>query len=94
MIDEKIGKNCTGCEACVNICSLEAVKMVPDNEGFYYPRVDSRKCVSCGKCLTSCPVLNPLKPETAAGQEEVYAAWNTEGKASVCNARDLGSFLG
>lgn len=78
MIDEKIGKNCTGCEACVNICSLEAVKMVPDNEGFYYPRVDSRKCVSCGKCLTSCPVLNPLKPETAAGQEEVYAAWNTD----------------
>lgn len=77
MIDKKIGNNCTGCGACENICGPGAIALTPNHEGFLYPRVDEQKCVSCGKCLTRCPVLQPLKPE-ACFQPDVYAAWNRD----------------
>lgn len=57
-----VNKNlCTGCGACVNICSQKAIKMIPNNEGFFYPTVDESKCVECGKCLRNCPVVNKDK---------------------------------
>ena len=36
----------------------EAIEMVPDEEGFLYPKVNKEKCIKCGKCKKVCPVLN------------------------------------
>lgn len=31
---------CCSCTACANICPKEAIKMIPDEEGFLYPVKD------------------------------------------------------
>jgi len=48
---------CTGCAACVSICPQKAIAMVPDSEGFSQPWIDSSKCIECGLCRKTCPVL-------------------------------------
>lgn len=48
--------NCTGCAACHDVCSVGAIKMEFDKEGFLYPRIDSDKCISCGACNSVCPI--------------------------------------
>ena len=49
---------CCGCTACKSICPTKAIEMVEDEEGFLYPKIDERKCINCGLCDKTCPVLN------------------------------------
>lgn len=49
---------CFGCGACAQICSLNAIQMLEDTEGFLYPKVDSLKCVDCELCHKVCPYEN------------------------------------
>ena len=48
-------EKCCGCEACYNVCKKQAIEMIPDEEGFLYPKIDVEKCVGCGVCLSVCP---------------------------------------
>lgn len=48
---------CTGCGSCTVICPYHCIDMDEDKEGFLYPNVNLQKCVSCGLCDQSCPVL-------------------------------------
>ena len=52
-------KQCSGCGACVCKCNNSAITMLPDDDGFIYPAIDTEKCIECGLCRESCPVLNP-----------------------------------
>lgn len=45
---------CTGCEACRNICPMDAVCMRPDEKGFLHPQI-GENCIHCGKCVQICP---------------------------------------
>lgn len=47
-------ENCCGCTACYAICPVQAISMLPDEEGFLYPVVDAEKCIRCYKCLSVC----------------------------------------
>ena len=48
----KVDKNtCTGCEACVDTCPVEAISM-KDGKA----QVDADACVDCGACVDECPV--------------------------------------
>lgn len=47
-------EECCGCTACFAICPVNAISMLPDEEGFLYPMVDGEKCVRCYKCLSVC----------------------------------------
>ena len=49
---------CVGCRACETICSVGAVKMKRNKEGFVYPAVSDRLCIRCGKCAAYCPALH------------------------------------
>lgn len=51
-------KQCSGCSACSTICPKECIKLVEDEEGFLYPRVDVKQCVNCGMCEKVCPFIN------------------------------------
>ncbi|MGN0811389.1 MAG: Coenzyme F420 hydrogenase/dehydrogenase, beta subunit C-terminal domain [Akkermansia muciniphila] len=55
--------DCTGCAACLCACGVQAIRMVESAEGFYRPSIDSGRCVGCGKCLRTCPVLNEVRRE-------------------------------
>ena len=69
-------QNCCGCSACVQRCPVNAISMITDEEGFYYPKVDEDKCVSCGMCDRVCPIINPLN--IPHGNRDVYIAQNLD----------------
>ncbi|MCH4192004.1 MAG: 4Fe-4S dicluster domain-containing protein [Butyrivibrio sp.] len=46
---------CCGCTACYSICPRNAIKMAPDDEGFLYPQIDQKICISCYRCIQVCP---------------------------------------
>ena len=58
---ESLINECTGCFACYNACPADAITMSEENEGFYYPRIDTDKCIKCGKCDRICPQLKDLE---------------------------------
>ena len=51
MIDDR---ECSGCTACANSCPHNAIKMVEDVLGFYYPKTITDKCTECGLCDSIC----------------------------------------
>ncbi|MBE5962370.1 MAG: 4Fe-4S dicluster domain-containing protein [Lachnospiraceae bacterium] len=48
-------EECCGCGLCAALCLKEAIKIILDEEGFYYPVIDSTKCIGCERCLSVCP---------------------------------------
>lgn len=66
-------KDCSGCSACFNICPKNAIEMKEDEKGFKYPVIDQTKCINCGLCRNSCPVLKDLKQNN---EIEAYACYN------------------
>lgn len=54
---------CTGCQACKSICPTSCISMCLNDNGFYYPQIDTEKCISCGKCKKECPVANRYKDD-------------------------------
>jgi len=61
---------CTGCSACEQSCTVGALKMKEDAEGFLFPIIDEKKCISCKKCMNVCPVLGDI---LSVEPHEVYA---------------------
>lgn len=75
MLIEK--EKCTGCGACSNICPINCIDMVSDNEGFLYPSIYLNNCTNCGRCEKTCPVINGIKNENNP-QPPAYAAWSLD----------------
>ena len=69
---------CTGCGACYNACGQKAISMEADQEGFFYPVIDSRLCTECGSCRQVCPTAKPTRLVTPVRLPSVYAAWNLD----------------
>lgn len=51
---------CCGCSACLHICSVNAISMRADSEGFLYPQKDVSLCNNCGLCEKICPIEHPI----------------------------------
>ena len=60
----ELTKNCTGCMACYNKCSNNAISIVYNEAGFYTPQIDETKCTNCELCAAVCPqIKEPLPKE-------------------------------
>lgn len=64
-------KDCTGCSVCANVCPVDCIRMVPNEEGFLYPQIDAKSCVECGMCRKGCP-LNNIVTEKKDGCPHAY----------------------
>ncbi|WP_051508904.1 Coenzyme F420 hydrogenase/dehydrogenase, beta subunit C-terminal domain [Xylanibacter oryzae] len=77
MIDIKRKEDCVGCGACIDICNKNAIEFITDIEGFWYPKVDTNKCVNCGMCEAVCPIINSKKINSTNTDKPIaYAAYN------------------
>ena len=56
-------KDCFSCRSCFLSCPKNAIEMIENHEGFFYPRVAEDKCVDCGICVKKCPSLNNVEKE-------------------------------
>lgn len=55
-------EDCCGCTACAAICPKNIIKMILDEEGFYYPKiVDKSECIGCFQCIKVCPLKKTEK---------------------------------
>ena len=41
MIDKLPKNQCTGCNACVDVCPCNAIILKTEKDGFWYPQIDS-----------------------------------------------------
>ena len=60
-------ENCCGCQACTDVCPVNAIHMCVDEEGFWYPQIDKAKCTKCGLCESVCPLKGSRRDK-----EELY----------------------
>ncbi len=81
MIDIVEKKQCSGCQACYNACPVHCIDMIPDEEGFLYPRINSNKCLKCNACSAVCPFLD--KTTNGKGSPITYALYNTDEDARL-----------
>lgn len=74
MID-LVGISCTGCAACVNMCPVNAIKMIINDYGDLVPKINSEHCIHCEKCSSVCPQIVDTVTHRI---KEVYVGWNEE----------------
>lgn len=56
-----LGSKCSECNACVQICNHEAIRLEENFEGFSYPAINPKKCINCNLCIKVCPMINSEK---------------------------------
>lgn len=66
---------CFGCGACENVCSVKAITMKPNEEGFLVPKFDESKCIQCFKCHSVCQVYTDKKTVT---DQHYYGVKNSD----------------
>lgn len=82
-----IGNKCVGCRLCECVCPKECISLIPDEEGFIYPSVDSELCVNCGICLSKCPAYN-YKNNNLVPKSYLFIASNQ----NILNSTSSGGF--
>lgn len=71
---EKIcGKDCTACNACINICPKDCISYEMDFTGTKYAIINKNKCILCNLCKKVCPQLNYVEDNFP---KHCYAAWS------------------
>jgi acetyltransferase-like isoleucine patch superfamily enzyme/coenzyme F420-reducing hydrogenase beta subunit len=84
MIQIKNKKDCCGCNACTIACSKQCITMPNDEEGFFYPLINTDLCIDCGLCEKVCPIINKNKDNVERYDEPlVYAAYNTNNDVRI-----------
>lgn len=68
---------CNGCYACATACPKRCITMTVDEEGFWYPEIDTTSCVNCDACIKVCPIETSYTPLTKKNIT-AYAAMHKE----------------
>ncbi len=77
-IDVVTSDSCTGCAACSDACSIQAVSVRVNEQGFYRPVIDRDKCTECGACTLHCPVVQALSRPPTRREILVYGGWSND----------------
>lgn len=86
-VDRLPKSECSGCNACGDICPTKAISFKIDIEGFWYPVVNEDTCINCELCTRICPDINIAKLKKndfkepkhaiAAVSRNMYERWNS-----------------
>lgn len=87
---KSLKKHCTGCMACNDACSKDAISIRLQKDGHYYSVIDTEKCVDCGRCAKICPVNKLSTPRSITNL--VHCAWNND-KANSKDSASGGTFF-
>lgn len=89
-------RNCTGCQACKNACPVDAISMIENERGFFYPAVNQEICINCSKCQKACPTLNrrmdfnePLKVLAGWIKDADVRHYSTSGGAAYAISKKI-----
>lgn len=66
-------ESCCGCGACEAVCNRNAISMICDREGFWYPKIDDSKCILCKACIKVCSFKAKDREKTREQQKFYYA---------------------
>lgn len=77
-------KDCCGCSACSAVCPQNAIEMIRDEYGFWYPQIRQEKCIDCGLCSKICGFQKKEKSKSA--EPIVYAAVNKNDKRRMSSS--------
>ncbi|MCX5795267.1 MAG: DUF362 domain-containing protein [Elusimicrobia bacterium] len=80
-------KSCTGCGACVNVCSAQAISL---NEGRSV--IDAALCVGCASCLAACPE-GALQVRWEAGGGVIQEKMAEYAQAALTGKKGKAAFL-
>lgn len=76
---------CSGCGACMAVCSKGAITLQEAADGCVYPVIDHANCIRCGKCLRTCDfhqpetLRAPLDARAAAGRDDALVKRSASG---------------
>lgn len=72
-------KQCTGCAACVDSCSMQALSTYMAEDGHIYVSCKEDKCVLCHQCEKVCPIVNGIEYSSNTKKEsEPYSVYSTD----------------
>lgn len=83
---------CTGCLACVDICSKECITVTMDEEGFFRPVIDNATCIDCGACTKKCPANNELSQRNNVADLEAFSFVHPS-EENLMNSASGGAFV-
>lgn len=72
--------SCTSCGGCAAVCPTNAIVMLVDEQGFYRPVVDVKKCVDCSLCTKVCYKYDDIEEYDLAEHKDV--------RLFACQAKD------
>ena len=75
-------EHCSGCGACIAVCTHNAISMKEDEYGFRHPHIDETKCVKCGLCSRKCPAYSHLRANYPIRAYACYAEDKERTKSS------------
>ena len=69
-------KYCTGCLACKDKCSNQAINIIMKN-GLVFPYINQTKCIECHACEKACPIIIPQHKNNVE-EMRVYGGWASD----------------
>ena len=77
---------CYGCGVCSAVCSVKAISISLNQDGFLHPIVDDTKCTGCKMCLKVC-AFNDKSLLDVPSMTHAYAAYsNDEETRNSCSS--------
>lgn len=84
-------KECTGCNACSNVCPKHCISLKENIMGELHPVINLEECIKCNLCIKTCPNNKELPFHYPI---KCYAAWITDSmKREKCASGGIATIM-